>query len=73
MGKFEGVLLAADYDDTLMPFGQTELSEANRQAIAHFMAEGGIFTVSTGRDLHSFQKIRTACCSMRRRYSAMAQ
>ena len=58
MGKFEGVLLAADYDDTLMPFGQTELSEANRQAIAHFMAEGGIFTVSTGRDLHSFQKIR---------------
>ena len=58
VGRFEGVLLAADYDDTLMPFGQTQLSEGNRQAISYFMSEGGTITVSTGRDLHSFQGIR---------------
>lgn len=60
MGRFDGVLLAVDYDDTLMPFGHTALSDGNRRAIARFQAEGGLFTISTGRDLHSFRGIREA-------------
>lgn len=57
MGRFDGVLLAADYDDTLMPFGQTTLSGANRAALARFMAAGGRFAIATGRDLVSYRSI----------------
>ncbi len=58
MGKFDGVLLATDYDDTLMPFGCHALSAGNLQAINYFCSEGGRFTLSTGRDLRSYQSIR---------------
>ena len=65
MGKFNGVLLASDYDNTLV---YTEdallsggklppLSRENREAIEYFMAEGGIFSVATGRALPSFAPI----------------
>lgn len=64
MGKFTGVLLASDFDNTLI---YTEdalhsggpvppLSAENRAALDYFMAEGGRFAVATGRALAAFQK-----------------
>ena len=53
MGKFDGILLATDYDDT---FYATDfsISRENREAAAYFMSEGGYFTISTGRSLVNF-------------------
>ena len=62
MGRFDGVLLASDFDNTLI---YTEdalrsgapvppLSARNREALEWFMAEGGRFTVATGRALAAF-------------------
>ncbi|MCI9481104.1 MAG: HAD family phosphatase [Oscillibacter sp.] len=62
MGKFDGVLLASDFDNTLI---YTEdalrsgtpvppLPERNRTALEYFMAEGGRFAVATGRALAAF-------------------
>lgn len=51
--KFSGVLLATDYDDTL--YGTDfSISPENRNAIEYFVAEGGRFTVSTGRSYINF-------------------
>ena len=66
MGKFSGVLIASDYDNTMaftegaLRQGQEmpSLSAENRQAIEYFMAEGGIFSVATGRALPSFSRVR---------------
>lgn len=66
MGKFSGVLIASDYDNTI---AYTEgalrsgtpappVSRENREAIEYFMAEGGIFSVATGRALPSFDTVR---------------
>lgn len=53
MGKFSGVLLATDYDETL--YGSNlGISSENRAAIAYFISEGGHFTVSTGRSYRNF-------------------
>ena len=53
MGKFKGVLLASDFDDTLVG-GDCVLSPANREALDYFTREGGYFTVSTGRAKRTF-------------------
>jgi hypothetical protein len=53
MGKFDGVLLVSDYDETLYDSTLT-ISARNRQAIARFMAQGGRFTVATGRAHRTF-------------------
>lgn len=53
MGKFKGVLLATDYDETLYG-AQLGISPENRAAISYFIKEGGYFTVSTGRSLRNF-------------------
>ncbi len=60
MGKFSGWLLAVDFDDTLRPEepGAEAVPEANRQAAEYFMAQGGLFTIATGRDLCSYLHIR---------------
>ena len=51
--RFNGVLLATDYDDTL--YGTDfSISPENRRAIEYFVAEGGLFTVSTGRSYINF-------------------
>lgn len=47
--KFKGVLLCTDLDDTLLTTGDKRLTAQNREAIEHFMAEGGYFTFATGR------------------------
>ena len=57
MALFSGLLLASDFDDTLLPTSRVRgagapprsVSEENRAALAYFIAEGGRFTVSTGR------------------------
>lgn len=53
MGKFTGVLLATDYDDTLYD-SSCAISQENRQAIHRFVAEGGAFCISTGRSYINF-------------------
>lgn len=62
MGKFDKVLIATDFDNTLV---YTEaaittgadippISARNRAALEHFIAEGGLFSVSTGRAMPAF-------------------
>ena len=66
MGKFTGVLLASDFDNTLV-YTESALKglepipallPENRQAIEYFMAEGGTFSIATGRALPSFEIVR---------------
>lgn len=65
MGKFSNVLIASDYDNTLVYTEEAlrkgleapDLSEANREALTYFMAEGGTFTIATGRALPSFDMV----------------
>lgn len=53
MGKFSGILLASDYDETLYG-ADVGVSAENRKAIQYFISEGGYFTVSTGRTRRNF-------------------
>ena len=53
MGKFDGVLFFADYDDTLYNSAHT-VSPENRAAIRYFMDNGGYFSVATGRAHRTF-------------------
>lgn len=53
MGKFSGVLLASDFDDTLYDFNH-RVPQRNIEAIRYFEAEGGRFTVATGRAHRTF-------------------
>jgi Cof subfamily protein (haloacid dehalogenase superfamily) len=63
--KFEGVILACDFDNTLiyteaaLRTGQPvpPLSQGNRYALESFMAQGGLFTIATGRALAAFEKL----------------
>lgn len=68
MGKFDGVLLATDFDDTLYrsnitgasgPSETQKLDEAvvfgrNKKALDYYLAQGGRFTVATGRAFQTF-------------------
>ena len=47
MGKFSGVLLASDYDDTLIAHDGTYPAR-NARALDYFTAEGGRFTLPLG-------------------------
>jgi len=63
MGKFDGVLLASDFDNTLIYTEDSlrsgapvpDLSAENRRALEYFMGDGGRFAIATGRALASFQ------------------
>ena len=63
MGKFDGVLLASDFDNTLiyteaaLRSGEPvpDLSPRNREALEYFMGRGGRFAVATGRALAAFR------------------
>ena len=48
MGKFDGLLLLTDLDDTLLTTDK-RVSEENKRAIEYFKSEGGLFTFATGR------------------------
>ena len=63
MGKFDGVLLASDFDDTLYD-KHLQVPQRNRLALEYFMAQGGRFAVATGR---AFEGMETRwICSSRR-------
>ena len=65
MGKFTGLLLASDYDNTLTYTEEAlrlcrpmpPVSKVNQAAIRYFMAEGGIFSVATGRAKPAFEAV----------------
>ena len=65
MGKFDHVLLASDFDNTLvhtkaaLDVGSAELPPMparNREALDYFTQSGGAFSVSTGRALPAFAR-----------------
>lgn len=47
MGKFDGILIASDFDGTVAVDGI--VSPENHRAIDYFMENGGMFTLATGR------------------------
>lgn len=53
MGKFDGVLLASDFDDTYYSAAGVVVP-ANLEALRYFKAEGGRFTIATGRAHRTF-------------------
>lgn len=53
MRKFEKVLITSDFDGTLKN-DEGIITKEVREAIAYFIAEGGYFTVSTGRTYQGF-------------------
>ena len=65
MGKFTGVLLASDFDNTIVDTASSfrggldmpAPSERTLEALDYFMKNGGAFTVATGRALASFQRL----------------
>lgn len=64
MGKFDGMLLLSDYDNTLLYTEEAlregtprpPMSQRNLDAIARWMEEGGRFAVATGRALEAFRR-----------------
>ena len=64
MGKFDGVLLASDFDNTLLYTEDSlragapvpPLPERNREALDSFIREGGAFSIATGRALAAFAR-----------------
>src|SRR5574344_1117229 len=65
MGKFNGLLLVSDFDNTLVYTEEAlqkcvdmpPVSDENRAAIEYFMANGGIFSVATGRAKPAFETV----------------
>ena len=53
MGKFDGVLLATDFDDTFCP-ANVVVPQVNLDAVEYFKSQGGLFTVATGRAHRTF-------------------
>ncbi len=71
MGKFDGVLLCTDFDDTLVRTnitgpGASETEKRNepvvfgrnKEALDYYLAQGGRFTVATGRAYQTFSPYR---------------
>lgn len=64
MGKFDGMLLASDFDNTLLYTEEAlrsggeipAMSRRNLEAIRRWIAEGGVFAVATGRAMPAFRK-----------------
>lgn len=64
MGKFDGMLLLSDYDNTLLYTEEAlqkgtprpPMNQRNLDAIAYWQAEGGVFSVATGRALEAFRR-----------------
>ena len=65
MGKFDGLLMVSDFDNTLVYTEEAlrlcvdmpPVSDVNRAAVEHFMAEGGIFSIATGRAKPAFETV----------------
>ena len=52
MGKYDGILICSDFDGTFAS-GSVVIPQ-NAEAVRHFQAEGGMFTLSTGRSHRHF-------------------
>ena len=65
MRKFNGLLLVSDFDNSLVYTEEAlqkcvdmpPVSDENRAAIEYFMANGGIFSVATGRAKPAFETV----------------
>lgn len=57
MGKFDGLLLVSDFDDTLYD-SHHRVPERNLRALDYFRSQGGRFTVATGRAHRTFAPYR---------------
>ena len=55
MSDLSNVLLITDLDGTLLPDNKI-LSQKDKEAIKRFRADGGKFTVATGRTIQSAMK-----------------
>ncbi|MBQ8801058.1 MAG: HAD-IIB family hydrolase [Clostridium sp.] len=53
MGKFDGVLLVSDYDDTFLGTNRA-VSPRNYEALRYYLGQGGLFTIATGRAHRTF-------------------
>ena len=69
MQKFDHVLLASDFDNTLV-YTQSALDNGtdippmcprNREALDYFIQNGGLFAISTGRALPAFMDSDPVC------------
>ena len=56
MGRYDGILIMSDWDSTLAV--NSVVTEENCEAIRRFQAEGGLFTVCSGRNSTHFDKFR---------------
>ena len=56
MGRYHGILIMSDWDGTLCADGV--VTEDNCEAIRRFQAEGGLFTVCSGRNSAHFDQFR---------------
>lgn len=54
--KFEGVLLASDYDATFAV--GSNVPPVNLEKLEYFQAQGGRFTIATGRSVLTFKQVR---------------
>lgn len=54
MGKFSGMLLCCDIDDTLMT-SDKKITSATAEAVGYFQSEGGLFTLASGRGLRGVE------------------
>ena len=59
MGKFSGMLLASDFDGTLAN-SRGEIPPFVREKLRYYIAEGGLFTVCTGRSAQGFHAFEPA-------------
>lgn len=55
MGKYDGILICSDFDETLAP--KTRIPEINKKAIKHFQDNGGYFTLISGRHVNELPRI----------------
>ena len=56
MGRYDGILIMSDWDGTLCKDGV--VTDENCEAIRRFQAEGGLFTVCSGRNAAYFERFR---------------
>ena len=56
MGRYDGILIMSDWDGTLCKDGV--VTDENCAAIRRFQAEGGLFTVCSGRNAAYFERFR---------------
>ena len=56
MGKFDGIIIVSDIDGTFLGKNSRMVPE-NLEAIEYFKAEGGCFTIATGREVFSIPRV----------------